>query len=66
MSRALTLAGYAVLAAAIAAYELRARRRGTATFANALALVVRSPAGRVVLLAGWLWFGWHLFVRADR
>jgi hypothetical protein len=35
----------------------------TATLAQALRRVTRSPAGRFVLLAGWLWAGWHTFVR---
>ncbi|HEX9234878.1 MAG TPA: DUF6186 family protein [Actinomycetota bacterium] len=33
---------------------------------DVLGTVMRSPAGRWVLFALWLWFGWHLFVRGWR
>ena len=64
MSRAATLWGYALLAIAIVAYQLAGVvHRRTATVGQALRRVTRIPAGRVVLLAGWLWAGWHTFVR---
>jgi hypothetical protein len=65
MTRNVTLAGYAALLAAIVAYELAARRRGTATFSDAVTTVARHQVGKALLLAGWLWLGWHLFVRAS-
>ena len=63
MNRPLTLAGYAVIAAAIVAYEIRALRLGRATFDDAVTVVMRTRLGRVLVLAAWLWLGWHLFVR---
>jgi hypothetical protein len=64
MSRAITLWGYALLAVAVVAYQVAGLVLGrTATLAQALRCVTRSPAGRFVLLAGWLWAGWHTFVR---
>jgi Family of unknown function (DUF6186) len=33
------------------------------TAADLVDLVMRHPVGRWVVLAGWLWLGWHLFVR---
>jgi hypothetical protein len=27
---------------------------------------VRHPAVRVICLVGWLWLGWHFFVRSSR
>jgi hypothetical protein len=66
MNRALTIAGYLVLAVSIVAYELRSRRRGTATFGDALRLLVRARAGRMLVLVAWLWLGWHLFARVER
>jgi Family of unknown function (DUF6186) len=63
MTKVLTLAGYVIIAVAIIAAETRARRLGTATFGHALAMIMRTRIGRVVILAGWLWLGWHLFVR---
>ena len=63
MSRA-TLWGYAVLALAVVAYQVAGLLLGrTATLGQALRRVTRVPAGRVLLLAGWLWAGWHTFVR---
>ena len=64
MSRAATVWGYAVLALAVVAYQVAGLVLGrTATLGQALRRVTRVPAGRFVLLAGWLWAGWHTFVR---
>lgn len=66
MTRTITLAGFAVLAAAGVAYQLAGLRwRRTPTLADAVSLVLRSRFGRPVMLAGWLWLGWHLFARAE-
>jgi Family of unknown function (DUF6186) len=65
MSRSVTLLGYALLVVSAGGLEVAARRRGSATFADALAVTLRSRAARLVLLAAWLWLGWHLFVRVD-
>ena len=65
MSRSVTLLGYALLLVSAAGLEVAARRRGSATFVAALTIVLRSRAARLVLLAAWLWLGWHLFVRVD-
>jgi hypothetical protein len=64
MSRAVTLWGYAVLAVAVIACQVAGVVLGrTATLGQALRRVTRLPAGRFLLLAGWLWAGWHTFVR---
>ena len=64
MSRTVTLWGYAVLAvAAIACQVAGLVLRRTATLGEALRRVTRLPAGRLLLLAGWFWAGWHTFVR---
>ena len=64
MSRAATLWGYALLALAVIAYQMAGVILGrTATLGQVLRRVTRVPAGRAVLLAGWLWAGWHTFVR---
>ena len=66
MTRLVTLLGYAVLAGAALALEAVARRWGrTATFGGALSVASRRWPARLVLLAGWLWLGWHLFVRVE-
>ena len=66
MTRAVTLAGYALLVAALAGLELTGRVwHRTSTLGGAVAALARRRAGRWLLLAGWLWLGWHLFVRAN-
>jgi hypothetical protein len=66
MSRTITLAGFAVLGLAILGYELAGMVwRRTPTLGEALSLVTSSRTGRWLVLAGWIWVGWHLFVRAS-
>jgi len=65
VSRAVTLAGYAVLAVLVVAWEVAARRsRRHAMLADFAGAVAATPA-RWLLLAGWLWVGWHVFARVD-
>ncbi len=65
MSRTTTLAGYAVLAAALVACQVVALvTRRIPTIGQVASAVARRPVGRWLLLAGWLWIGWHLFVRS--
>lgn len=66
MSRTITLAGYAVLAAALIALDVVARRtHRMATFTMARRSLLRLPTTRWLVSAGWLWLGWHMFARAD-
>lgn len=69
MNRGITLAGYVAIAAALVLQEVSARRamrkrrpRRPLTFAELVSLV-RLGYLRWLLLAGWLWMGWHLFAR---
>lgn len=69
MNRWTTLAGYVALAAALILQEVSARRarrqrrvRRPLTVAELVAVVQLSQL-RWLLLAGWLWMGWHLFAR---
>ncbi len=63
-SRGATLLGYAVLAALMVVYELvGVVWRRTPTVGEAVRVLTRSWLGRSVVLASWLWLGWHLFVR---
>ena len=65
MSRTATLAGYAVIAVALVACQVAALvSRRIPTIGGAASVVARWRAGRGMLLAGWLWVGWHLFVRS--
>lgn len=54
-----------VFAAVLAASEVAAHtlRRGWPTLEGMARALLTRPAGRIALLAGWLWLGWHLFVR---
>ena len=62
--RTLTFAGYAVIAGAGLAYELAGRlRRCTPTLTEAMLTLTARPVPRMLVLVGWLWLGWHLFVR---
>jgi hypothetical protein len=54
VSRTVTLAGYAVLVAAVAVASPRV-----------WPWVRRLPPVRWLLIASWLWLGWHVFVRAS-
>ena len=65
-ARALLLAGYVLVAVGALVLETSARRGGsTATFGATLGAVLRHRPVRLVVLTGWLWLGWHLFVRVD-
>jgi hypothetical protein len=64
MSRTATLWGFAALAAAAAAYQVAGLVVGrTATLGQAVRRLTRFPAGRYLMLACWLWAGWHVLVR---
>lgn len=66
MSREVTLLGYVVVAVCALVIELAARAgRGVPTFGEAVNAALRRRPLRLVLLAGWLWVGWHVFVRVD-
>jgi hypothetical protein len=36
------------------------------TLADLVRVLLEPRAGRWFLFAGWLWLGWHLFVRSSR
>jgi hypothetical protein len=64
MTRVITLGGFAAIAAAMMAVQVAALRgRRVAPIGAALRFVKRTGAGRGLLVAAWLWLGWHLFVR---
>ena len=66
MSRGVTLLGYLAIALCGVALEMVARRWGrTATLGQALTAALARRPFRVVLVAGWLWVGWHVFVRVE-
>ena len=65
-ARTIILAGYVAVAVGALILETSARRGGaTATFGAALGTVLRHRPARFLVLAGWLWLGWHIFVRVN-
>jgi hypothetical protein len=65
MSRAVTLAGWAVLLAGIVVAEVAGRRARGTPAAAVLRVVLHAPTLHLLVGAAWLWLGWHLFVRAS-
>ncbi|MBW3556107.1 MAG: hypothetical protein KY454_04110 [Actinobacteria bacterium] len=66
MTRWVTLFGYVVIAVSAVGLEVVARRSvSLATFGQAVTVALRRWPVRLVLQGGWLWLGWHLFVRVD-
>lgn len=64
-TRAITVAGFAVIIAAMVILEILGRRRSSRipTLGEWLGYVMRPRAGRALILLGWLWLGWHYFAR---
>jgi Family of unknown function (DUF6186) len=63
---AAVIAAWAVLAGCLLALEVGARtglHRSLPTLDEVVAAAVGAPAARVALVLGWMWLGWHLFVR---
>ena len=64
-TRAVTIAGFAVLIAAMITLEVLGRRPGSRIPAAGewLGYLMRPRIGRVLVLLGWWWLGWHYFAR---
>jgi hypothetical protein len=65
VTRIITIIGFAALILALFVLEFLGRRKGSRipTLGEWLGYVMRSKAGRVLILLGWLWLGWHYFSR---
>jgi hypothetical protein len=65
MSRDLMIAGYLACAAGAVLLDLAAHRPGSrlASISDVFSLLSRQRAGRVAVMVGWWWLGWHFFVR---
>jgi Family of unknown function (DUF6186) len=65
VTRVITIAGFAAVIGALVVLEFLARREGsrTPTLGEWLGYVMRPRAGRLLILLGWLWLGWHYFSR---
>lgn len=66
-TRVLTFVGWGLIAAALCAVQLAGMSgRRVASLGDVLRWLTRSRAGQLLALAGWLWVGWHVFVRSSR
>lgn len=66
MTPVITVAGYVLVVVIAIGLEITARRaRRVVTFGEMLAVALRRRSVRLLLQAGWLWIGWHVFVRVD-
>jgi uncharacterized protein DUF6186 len=65
-SRAVTIAGFLLLAAALAALDLIGRRPNTRvpSLAQLCGFVMRDTWGRLGVLLLWFWLGWHFLARS--
>lgn len=61
--RGVTVSGYLVVLLAAIALELVARRRDSRipSIGTLLSRLMRTRAGRLAVLAGWVWLGMHFF-----
>jgi hypothetical protein len=55
--------GFVLLALAAIAVEVNARRTARPTAGDLLAIAVSTKAGRLLMVALWLWVGWHFLAR---
>jgi hypothetical protein len=65
LTRSITVIGFAALISAMVGLELAARRgiSRIPTLGQWLGYVMKSRAGRALVLLGWWWLGWHYFAR---
>lgn len=64
-SYAIGILGYCLILAGIVALTLISRRQGSriASGRQIIAAIRSTRLGRILLVLGWGWVGWHLFVR---
>ena len=65
VTRVITIVGFAAVIGALFVLEFLGRRRDSRipTLGEWLGYVMRPRAGRLLILLGWLWLGWHYFSR---
>jgi hypothetical protein len=64
-TRSVTAAGFALVIAAMFVLQYAGRRPGSRipTVGQWLGYLMRRRVGRVLILLGWWWLGWHYFAR---
>jgi hypothetical protein len=66
MTRALALTVWCLVVASIVALEVAGVVHDRfPRFGDYLTALCRTRVGRTLVLVGWVWLGWHLFVRAS-
>jgi hypothetical protein len=65
ITRIITVIGFVCLVGTLIALEIIARRPASRipTVGEWLGYLMRARAGRLLVLLGWLWLGWHYFAR---
>ena len=65
VTRIITIVGFAGMLSALAVLEILGRRPGNRipTLGQWLGYLMRPRVGRLLILLGWLWLGWHYFAR---
>jgi hypothetical protein len=65
ITRIMTIVGFTAAIAAMFTLEFMARRGSSRipTAGQWLGYLMRSRAGRALVLLGWWWLGWHYFAR---
>ncbi len=64
-ARTLTFTGFALIIAAAIVWTAVTAARDIPTLRQALAELMRPRPTRMLVLLGWAWIGWHLFVRTS-
>jgi Family of unknown function (DUF6186) len=64
-TRAVTIAGFAAIIAALVILEILGRRKDNRIprLGEWLGYLMRPRIGRALILLGWVWLGWHYFAR---
>jgi uncharacterized protein DUF6186 len=65
ITRIITIIGFVCVISALVTLEIVARRdtNRIPTVGQWLGYLMRARAGRLLVLLGWLWLGWHYFAR---
>jgi Family of unknown function (DUF6186) len=65
VTRVITIMGFGALILALFVLDFLGRRKGSRipTLGEWLGYVMRPRVGRLLILLGWLWLGWHYFSR---
>lgn len=65
ITQVITVIGFVCVIGALVSLEVIARRETNRipTVGEWLGYLMRARAGRVLVLLGWLWLGWHYFAR---